>query len=449
MPRRRLPDTLFARTAALFLTLVLGFQLLVFSVAGYFVLWPLMTGSANDLAALIELSVRSWDELPASRRPAYLAELARSQQLQVAPATDALAGERSLLPYAQLLERALARRFDAPVSVVRIADGPAVYAVDVPARGARLRVRFSHARIGTNPWFALAASVAGSVLLGLVGALLVARRLTRPLAQFAHASERVGRGEALEPLPETGPAEIARLARNFNRMATQVRELLDNRTTLLAGVSHDLRTPIARLRLALELQREHPDAAGLARMERYLDDMNALVASFLDFARGVADGERAATDVGALLESMAAEARAAGADVVRGDTASCTRMLAPFALRRVLQNLVDNAVRHGGGRVELALDTVDGRAVIEVRDRGPGIPPTARESVFRPFVRLDPSRNASTGGVGLGLAIARQIAQTQGWMLSLHAREGGGTVARVELPAVSLDVVGREATQSP
>lgn len=433
--RRRAFDSLFARTAALFLALVLGFQLLVFSAAGYFVLWPLAVSSANDLAALMVLSARTWEALPAAHRPAYVAELAQAHQLQVAPATDALDGTRSLLPYAQLLERALAQRVAAPVEVVRITQTPPVYAVDIPLRDARLRFRFSHARIGTNPWYALAASVIGSALLGLVGALLVARRLTQPLARFARASERVGRGESLDPLPETGPVELATLARNFNRMAAQVRELIDSRTTLLAGVSHDLRTPIARLRLALELQRERPDATGFARMERYLDEMNALVATFLDFARGVADGERAPTAIGELVDAMVAEARAANLDVVRADAAAPTLRLVPFALRRVLRNLLDNAIHHGGGeRVEVALSEDEDRIVVEIRDRGPGIPETEREAVFRPFVRLESSRNSSTGGVGLGLAIARQIAQTQGWLLALHARNGGGTVARLELP---------------
>lgn len=428
--------TLFARTAALFLALIVAFQLLLFATAWMFVLRPLLDTSVQELASFITFSARTWSELPRERRQAYLEELRVNHRLAVEPAAGPLAGERSLLPYLKLLEKALTARTGAPVEVYAGDGKPVVYALDLPAGGETLRYRFTHERIGTYPGLALLGVVSSSVLLGMLAALLVARGLTRPLAQLAEATARVGRGDKFTPLPEDGPRELAALAREFNRMAVRLRELLDNRTTLLAGVSHDLRSPIARVRLALELCRENPDVKLFARMEQDLDAMNALIGDFLEFSRGVTAPPVQETDLVSLLEELAEASRQGGAIVEFTGAPACRRRLPARGLKRIVANLLDNAVRYGNGQpVQLAMQAEAQRLVIEVRDRGAGIPPQSREDVFRPFARLESSRNTVTGGSGLGLAIVRQIAEAHGWTVTLEARAGGGTVARLTLPA--------------
>jgi two-component system osmolarity sensor histidine kinase EnvZ len=445
------PRSLFGRTAATFLALVLLFQLFIFSVSYFLILRPLLQASANDLAALIALSAERWVELPPEALPFYREELERNYQLRAMPAIGPLSGSASLLPFIAHLEASLSQRLGRAVVIRQSAAGDDFW-VDVPTGTHTVRFGFRRARIGTNPSIAMLLLIASGVLLSLMAAVLVARRLTRPLAQLALSAGRVGRGETPEDLMESGPQELVSVARSFNRMTQQVRQLLQNRTTLLAGVSHDLRTPIARLRMAMELLRHRHDPALLDNMERYLDEMNALIAYFIEFTQGVAAERRDDVDMNELVEEIVASARAAEAALTWQPVPACVMSVPVLAVQRILRNFLDNALRYGAGReVEVRLVCEPARALIEVHDRGPGIPPDQRERVFQPFVRLEQSRNVRTGGAGLGLAIAWQIAQAQGWELVLLERAGGGTIARLVLPRQPVPAVegraGREVVE--
>jgi two-component system osmolarity sensor histidine kinase EnvZ len=427
-----MPRSLFARTAAIFLALVLAFQILLFSASGYFVVWPLLRNSVNDLAGLMVVSADTWVRLPEGGRASYQEALFQRYQLRILPTEAPIAGEPSVLPYVRLLESVLSERLGRPVEV-RETTGDH-YVVDLPVGTESVRFDFPRDRIGTNPVVAFVLVAGGSLLLGLVAALLIARGLTRPLARLAQATARVGRSGEFDPLPEDGPEELASLTREFNRMSATVRDLLENRTIMLAGVSHDLRSPITRLRIALELCRSRPTPQLIARMERDLERMDALIGAFLEFSRGVGAEPLEQIDLKALLTELAEEARMHGAAVELHADETCVRETAPLALHRVLANLVENAVRYGEGEpIELALLCERGATVVEVRDRGPGIPEDKREEVFRPFVRLDTSRSPGVGGSGLGLAMVRQIAQAQGWHVTLQERLHGGLIARVAL----------------
>jgi two-component system osmolarity sensor histidine kinase EnvZ len=380
----------------------------------------------------MSLGASTWARLPPAQRAAYQAELLAHQRIEIEPAWRIEAGHPSLLPYVHMLESALSERFGARATIDEKAGR---YLATVRLQGQAIRFGFTRDRIGTDPAMAFWVVAGGSLLLGLVAALLVARGLTRPLDRLARATARVGRGGDFDPLPEEGPAELARLSREFNRMTATVRELLENRTIMLAGVSHDLRSPITRLRMALELCRSRPDAKLLARMEADLEKMDALIGAFLEFSRGVGAEPAEPVNLPTLLHELADAARMHGATVRVYAEQECTREVAPLALHRVLANLVENAVRYGGNEsIELALVNCAQPTVIEVCDRGPGVPPDKREEVFRPFVRLDSARGHVEGGSGLGLAMVRQIAQAQGWRVELADNTEGGTVARVTIP---------------
>jgi two-component system osmolarity sensor histidine kinase EnvZ len=265
------------------------------------------------------------------------------------------------------------------------------------------------------------AMVALGTLLSLLTALFLVRRLTVPLARAAAAARQVGAGELPAPLPETGPSELVELARRFNDMGHQVRELLDNRTTLLAGISHDLRTPMTRLRLNLELLREQPAPQRIERALADLEAMNTLIAGYLELARSSRAEARVETDIVPQLAEIAADT-----GVAWTGGAPCRLAVAPLALQQILRNLIQNARRYGGEKIpELRLETTPEVATVIVRDFGPGIAPGEIGKVFRPFYRIEASRSASTGGSGLGLAIARQLAESQGWRLSLQNRPDG------------------------
>jgi len=269
--------------------------------------------------------------------------------------------------------------------------------------------------------------------LALLGAYLIVARINRPLRELTGAAAEIGRGRTPPPVAETGPAEIRTLAHAFNRMAADLKRLDEERALLLAGVSHDLRTPLSRIRLGLEMLDGKGDAALQAGLVQDVEDIDAAIGQFLDFAR-LAEGEAAVPegDLNAIVREVCeGYARAGKAVSTRLETLP-PLALRPFAVQRLIANLVDNALRYGGPAVEVATRPENGRAVIEVLDRGPGIPPGDSERMLQPFTRLDTARSGA--GTGLGLAIVDRIARLHGGSVQLLAREGGGTRARVELP---------------
>src|SRR3954468_8801670 len=257
------------------------------------------------------------------------------------------------------------------------------------------------------------------------------RWVTRPLHRLADAAEALGRDIDRPPLPETGPVEVRRAAKAFNSMQERLSRYIPTRTGILTAMSHDLKTPITRLRLRAELL-EQPELR--EKFVRDLSEMEQMVNATLGFMRGLDDREPLrAIDVRALALALQADAEELGATVeVIGEP------LAPFSgksegLKRALQNLLDNAVRYGR-EVQIAIEDQADMLNIVVGDRGPGIPEEELERVFEPFYRLESSRNPGTGGTGLGLSIARNIAQSMGGELSLCNRDGGGLEARLSLP---------------
>jgi two-component system osmolarity sensor histidine kinase EnvZ len=267
--------------------------------------------------------------------------------------------------------------------------------------------------------------------LALLGAFLIVARINQPLRQLTRAAVAMGRGRAPPPVPETGPSEISTLARAFNQMADDLKRMDDERALLLAGVSHDLRTPLARLRLGLEMS--EGDAQLKAGMAADVDEMDRIIGQFLDFARA-AGGERAApTDLAAMAREIAARYREGGHALTEEIVAVPEVTVRPMAVRRLVTNLVDNALRYGERDVRLRVVPAGRAVVVEVLDRGPGIPADEVERLKQPFTRLETARSGK-GGSGLGLAIVDRIARMHGGSFELLPREGSGLVARVAFP---------------
>ncbi len=434
----RWPRTLFGKTAATIAVVLLFYVTFALATLAYYVLVPVAKRSAQDLAALMVLSAQTWRELPPGTRADFAHELAVNHGLIVASTQAPLPAEVSHLPYVILLQQNLSERVGRPVPLGSNVDGRGVrwYWADIPIGGEPLRLGFSRDRVGVQAPTALLILLGGAGLATLLAAILLVRRLTRPLARLADAAVLVGRGSTPPAVPETGATELAQLTHAFNRMAHQVNELITNRTILLAGISHDLRTPLARMRFAIEMLPAASDPKLIAGLTNDLDRMNTLIGEFLTLARTLEERGREPVDVAALIDQVVADARRAGADIQWQARAACVRPAQPLALHRILANLLDNAVRYGAGKpVAVMLECANEETVITVADQGPGIPASEREAVFRPFYRLEGSRSSTTGGSGLGLAIAKQLAQANGWRLTLEDRTGGGTQARLHLTA--------------
>jgi signal transduction histidine kinase len=291
-------------------------------------------------------------------------------------------------------------------------------------------LRQGYAQIGGVPtrfWMHLALTLSAVIAVALIAVRLV----TQPIKDLAAAAEAFGHNLDSPPLAEAGPTETRRAAEAFNRMQERIKRLVAERSRALAAVSHDLRTPLTRMRLRAELVE---DEALRAQLGADIDDMQAMVESTLDYLRGLRDNEPVQEiDIDALLQSLVADEQALERPVTLDAVTAAPYPGRLTALRRALANLVDNAIKYGGVahiRVE------DGAAVLRltVEDSGPGIPEDALTSVVEPYVRLETSRSRATGGVGLGLAIARDAARLHGGELELCNRPGGGLAATLELP---------------
>jgi len=434
LPLRR-PATLFGRSAVTITLAFLLFQAFTLATVVYFVLMPLAERSADDLAELIVLSAQTWVELPPETRRDFELELAKNHSLWLFAASAPLARTGHSAPYQQLLESTLSKRAGKPVTVVVSDWSEPWFWTEISVAGQLIRIGFPRERVGTRPFLALLLVLGSGTLLALATALVLARRITLPLSRLSQATASVGKGETPELLPESGPQELAVLARRFNLMARQVSELLANRTTLLAGVSHDLRTPLARMRLAVEMLPESSRPELINHLRHDLEQMNRLIGTLLDLSRGLGHEEKQHVDLNELAGELATDLRRGGARVECMAASPCTIEAAPLALRRILSNLLDNGVRYGAGRtvgIEWS-QTEKGETRIGVLDSGTGIPPDQREAVFQPFYRMEASRSSATGGSGLGLAIARQLAENNGWKLELLPRPEGGTEARLTI----------------
>jgi signal transduction histidine kinase len=280
------------------------------------------------------------------------------------------------------------------------------------------------------PWRLLATL---GVLLAAVVVLsvLAVRWVTRPLSLLAGAAEGLGRDIHRPPLPESGPQEVRHAARAFNTMQTRLTRYVEDRTRMVSAISHDLRTPITRLRLRAELLE---DPALRAALLKDLDEMQGMTSTALDFLRGLEEQEGVQPlDLTALLESLKADAEDLGREVDIQASSSTPYPARPLALKRCLANLMDNAIKYGG-RARVTLDDDVEHVRIRIADDGPGIPEDELERVFEPFYRLEASRSRETGGSGLGLSIARNVARAHGGELALRNRPEGGLEAVLTLP---------------
>jgi two-component system osmolarity sensor histidine kinase EnvZ len=425
-----------ARQNAWLLALVFViFELLAAGAVIAFLMAPMARRAADDLAGLMLLSAQTRNELPPQTRPDFEIELARTHLLWLRDTAPGQVDDEWHGIYIGFLESALADKVGRMQHMTHsVAEGEDWFWAVLPSGQASLAVGFPSRRIGTHPVQTLMITLVAGLVLAVLAAIWMARRITRPLARLENAATKVGLGEIPELLAESGPRELATLARRFNQMARQVQELMASRTTMLAGVSHDLRTPLARIRLALALLADKPTPALIERIEKDVGEMDRLIGDVLNLARGLAS--EAIEDI-----DLAEMGRHLGSHEYRGrldvnlPSGSLHVPARPLALRRVIGNLVDNALRYGDGKpVELRVERGEGEIRIGVLDRGPGIPAEQLDAVFQPFHRVEASRSPATGGTGLGLAIVRQLATANGWKIELGNRDGGGLAAWLSVP---------------
>lgn len=427
-----LPKTLLARTGITVAVAILSFLLFSSVVVGYYILLPVAKRSAEDMAALMVFSAQTWVELPPYTREDFERELLASHGLMLQTATQPLTEPTARRPYIQFMESALTQRTGHQTNVLSDPQNDDWLLVDIPIADKTLRLGFEHQRIGPRPPIAVLLLILGGIAVTLTTTLLLVKKLTKPLARLSSATREFARGAHAEPLPVSGPEELAELTRHFNQMTERIEHLLANRTIVLAGISHDLRTPIARIQLALEFLHSQTEPQLIQGIHKDLKEMNQLIGKTLEFARGLDENadKNETVDINLLISELVDSTDYPLIDWHPG--ADCIKVLNHLALRRVLSNLLENACRYGDKKpVHILYKCSVSSLIIRILDQGTGIPEHERNNVFQPFHRLENSRNQTTGGSGLGLAIVQQLCQANDWQISLHANPAGGTEARL------------------
>ena len=344
-------------------------------------------------------------------------------------------------PFADLITHSLKQRLGADTELQVARDGTPHVWISFKIEDEQYWVKLPKERLegdGQLRWIGWGALV---LLLSVIGAILIVSRINRPLSELTRSATALGRGLAPPPVTESGPAEIRTLSRAFNQMIRDLHRIDADRALLLAGVSHDLRTPLSRLRLGVEMLDARVDArvdAALREgMVQDIADLDSVINQFLDFAR-VTDEQSAASDVNLnelILSTVERYQRQNNRVSVRLDSGLPLLRLRAPGVQRLLTNLIDNALRHGSPDVEVETTCDRDHVTLSVLDRGPGIPEAETERMLQPFTRLNQAR--STSGSGLGLAIVDRIAKLNGGKIELLPRAGGGLEARVVFPVVS------------
>ena len=428
---RLLPRTLSARLLLILATGLLLAHALSFALLFHERAAATRSMMLTNLEQDIPVSVALLERLSPADRRQWLPQLERRTYrylLRPAQPGTPLTSDRARQVTA-LIDDSLRHRY--PLRPRAVSASPERYEVELTlADGQPLTIEVTPSLLPIARW--LPWMLAAQVALLLACAWLAVRLATRPLARLAEAAERLDPAQAGPPLSQDGPVEVAKAARALNALQSRVSAHVTERMQILAAISHDLQTPITRMRLRLESMDESPTQA------RLLDDVgqiSQLVREGVDYARSanVAMGPSVRLDLPSFLESVVDDYQDTGKPVQRTDGDHVSLQTHPQVLRRVVQNLIDNALAYGGSAEATLRVEPDGRACIDVLDRGPGIPEDQLEAVLQPFHRLESSRGRSSGGTGLGLAIAQQLTQALGGTLKLSNREGGGLRATVAL----------------
>jgi len=401
---------------------------------------PMAKQSTDDLAALLIFSSRTLVELPLENHSSFSDELFNSHHITLKATSIPNLQKLSInSPYIIFLKEALSKRLELKEIINIWVDKDKYLWVKIPTTSNyTLWFGFTNDRIGAQPSVVIIWVIFGGVIITILTSLLLVRRITSPLQRLYSATKAFANNQSITPVPETGPHELATLTRSFNQMTKQIHELMENRTTLLAGISHDLRTPITRMQLATEMLNKDEDPHLLGRIKTDLDEMTDLIQRTMEIAKGFdnASQETTSTDIAGVIEKLIEHYPS-----IRWNKSNtiCRQDLNLVALRRVLTNILENALTYAGNRpIDIRCLNEDEFITVEVLDRGSGIPSDKIESVFQPFYRLEASRNRTTGGSGLGLAIVKQLCEANSWEIALLSRNGGGIIAQLKIPNISM-----------
>lgn len=430
----RLPTSLLARSFLLIVVLI------VLSLAASVAIFrhaeqePRTRQFAQLVVSVVNLTRAAVLSSAPEWRGALLAELdaAEGLQVQMAESSDVIKPLSMHRPDLQLMMDKVRENLGAETRFAEERNGISALWVSFFIGDEEFWVALPKARVDHPVSQVLLAGGGVVLMLSLLGAYFIARQVAFPLRRLANAAQQVGLGVTPESLPEDGAHEIVAVSRAFNQMAADLAANERERALVLAGISHDLRTPLARVRLAAELS---PDASLRDGLSADVEQMDEVIQQFLDYARHAGNEAAVSTDVTQLVNEVAQRYTARARSLKLNLQQVGALAVRPLLLERALVNLLDNAIKYGGGEIILGLAQVANTLELSVADRGVGIPDSEREAVKRPFVRLDAARGKTTGS-GLGLAIVERAAQLHGGKFILADNAAGGLIAKLVLPCI-------------
>lgn len=430
--KRFVPKSLLGRSLLMILIPLVALQAVTFQIFYGSHLDVVSRRLSSAIASEIAMTAQLMNQFPGTRDNGWILEQANktfglAMELDRGAVLVPKKRVNVLGPMDDDLEFALSQTFNSPFTMDWTTD-PRSVLISIQVSDGVLHVLAPRKRLYSTTAFLFVPWVVGTALLLFGIAALFMRNQVRGIRRLAAAAEAFGLGRDVPPIRPEGATEVRQAAAAFNRMQDRIRRFLTQRTEMLAGVSHDLRTPLTRLRLALAmLPKDETWARDVGEMTEDVEEMERMIGGYLSFARGEGTEQARPVDLSAMLGDVAAAARRGGANIELDVPAELTVSVRAAAVRRAITNLVDNARRHAGRVMVTA--TTNGRSVqLNVDDDGPGIEAERRESVFRPF------ESSSAGGTGLGLTIARDIVRAHGGDISLEDSPLGGLRARVRLP---------------
>jgi two-component system osmolarity sensor histidine kinase EnvZ len=421
--------TLFAKTALIISSAMLFLLLFTVAVSSYYVSDTNNKASAEELASLMILTAKTYATLPEGSRRGFVKKLKQDSQLILGHGDERLARRANVPGYYQIVAKMISAKLRSPVGVAQQLGKEHRYWIDIKLDGQLVRLGIGKPEpMLPIPVMAIAIMLA-IALVAIVASLYLMKRITRPLEEIAIAAQTIGRGQKPKPLEESGLQEFSDTAKAFNQMSRDVHDLLENRTILLSGISHDIRTPLTRLALVTEMLPKETDDELQEELRGVHRDIERIVAQYLSLTRSLDTSDTENIVFSELLNDVIAELTfETNQKVILSGDEDVVITTSTYALRAVVVNIVSNALRYGDGElVEVCWQNVDNSLEISILDRGPGIPDEQKEAIFQPFYRLETSRNTETGGTGLGLAIVNQIIRQYGWTIEVRDRIGGGT----------------------
>ena len=431
--RRITPKTLFARALMILVLPILLIQLIAVFIF-YDKHWASVTRQlSSSLAGEVTWLVEHWEYANDVDRRRWLAlQAKRNYGLRVAvvPPMRSEFPTGSSEVHFPMFEAQLTERINRPFAL-RYEKESEKLNILVPIRNSMLRIEAPKKRLASSTTLIFVAWMVGSSLLLVLVAILFLRNQIRPIVQLSSAAERFGRGQEVEGFRPSGASEVRQAAQAFIEMRGRIRRQVESRTAMLAGISHDLRTPLTRMKLELEMLSKDEN---LAELSKDVTEMQNMVESYLTFASGEGSEDVQTVTIADLINEAAEPYQRRDSNVNLGDLPDRSISVKHQAMIRVLRNLFDNALRYGD-RCWISVKLRRKRCLIMVDDNGQGIPQDKREEVFRAFKRLEESRNSETGGAGLGLTIVRDIIHSHGGDVSLDdSPHGDGLRVVISLP---------------